>query len=258
VTKFIQWMKLSAILDIYWTTRGYANLRIGHLADWSTRGLDNAHTGQLADATGDFACLIFVLLAASARPRVVQLPTSHTALENEMCPAMRTPDLNHVVQCVLWLWNSEIKCCISVSEKCCYQPINCSRCCPGPQKNVEETICLPRAQNVGKIWPSFLCSQSSTVTLTPSPLWVDGCTQYTLVSRTPCTITEYHVNTTGPVKQTAIISHHLWCRQPEGIFNVLSETRPLFGVLSEWSRSAYFHSPAEFRRETCHWLKQVK
>jgi len=29
-------------------------------------------TGQLADATGDFACLVFVLLAASARPRVVQ------------------------------------------------------------------------------------------------------------------------------------------------------------------------------------------
>ena len=31
-------------------------------------------TGQLADATGDFACLVFVLFAASARPRVVQLP----------------------------------------------------------------------------------------------------------------------------------------------------------------------------------------
>ena len=29
-------------------------------------------TGQLADATGDFACLVFVLLATSARPRVVQ------------------------------------------------------------------------------------------------------------------------------------------------------------------------------------------
>ena len=29
-------------------------------------------TGQLADATGDFACLVFVVLAASARPRVVQ------------------------------------------------------------------------------------------------------------------------------------------------------------------------------------------
>ena len=29
-------------------------------------------TGQLADATGDFECLVFVLLAASARPRVVQ------------------------------------------------------------------------------------------------------------------------------------------------------------------------------------------
>ena len=29
-------------------------------------------TGQLADATGDFACLVFVPLVASARPRVVQ------------------------------------------------------------------------------------------------------------------------------------------------------------------------------------------
>ena len=32
-------------------------------------------TGQLADAIGDFACLVFVLLAASARPRVVQSAT---------------------------------------------------------------------------------------------------------------------------------------------------------------------------------------
>ena len=35
----------------------------------------SAVTGQLADATGDFACLVFVLLAASARPRVVQSAT---------------------------------------------------------------------------------------------------------------------------------------------------------------------------------------
>jgi len=39
-----------------WTTRGYANSRIGnsrtgHLADWSTRGLDNSRTGQVADWT---------------------------------------------------------------------------------------------------------------------------------------------------------------------------------------------------------------
>ena len=32
-------------------------------------------TGQLADAIGDFACLVFVLFAASARPRVVQSAT---------------------------------------------------------------------------------------------------------------------------------------------------------------------------------------
>jgi len=32
-------------------------------------------TGQLADATGDFACLVFVFLVASARPRVVQSAT---------------------------------------------------------------------------------------------------------------------------------------------------------------------------------------
>jgi len=41
---------------------------------WTTRGLDKSRTEQLADATSDFACLVFVLLAASARPRVVQLP----------------------------------------------------------------------------------------------------------------------------------------------------------------------------------------
>jgi len=56
----------------YWTTRRYANSRTGRLTDWSTRGLDNSRTGQLADATGDFECLVFVLLAASAIPRVVQ------------------------------------------------------------------------------------------------------------------------------------------------------------------------------------------
>jgi len=38
-------------------------------------------TGQLADATGDFECLVFVLLAASARSRVVQ---SETCLVREM------------------------------------------------------------------------------------------------------------------------------------------------------------------------------
>jgi len=35
-------------------------------------------TGQLEDAIGDFVCLVFVLLAASARPRVVQLPFKYS------------------------------------------------------------------------------------------------------------------------------------------------------------------------------------
>jgi len=56
-------------------THGLDDSRTGHLADWSTRGLDNSHTGQVADATGDFACLVFVLLAASVRPQVVQSAT---------------------------------------------------------------------------------------------------------------------------------------------------------------------------------------
>jgi len=56
----------------YWTTHGYAISRTGHLVDLSNRVLYKSRTGQLADATGDFACLVFVLLAASARPRVVQ------------------------------------------------------------------------------------------------------------------------------------------------------------------------------------------
>jgi len=34
--------------------------------------VDTVVAGQLADATGDFACLVFVLLAASASPRVDQ------------------------------------------------------------------------------------------------------------------------------------------------------------------------------------------
>jgi len=45
----------------YWTTRGSANSRIA-----------NSRTGQLADAAADFACLVFALLAASARPQVDQ------------------------------------------------------------------------------------------------------------------------------------------------------------------------------------------
>ena len=56
-------------------TRGLDDSWTGHLTDWSTRVLDKLLTGQLADATGDFACLVFVLLAASARPRVVQSTT---------------------------------------------------------------------------------------------------------------------------------------------------------------------------------------
>jgi len=64
----------------YWTTRGYANsrianLRTGQLADRTSGGLVNLRTRQLADATSDFACLVFVLLVASARPRVVQSVT---------------------------------------------------------------------------------------------------------------------------------------------------------------------------------------
>jgi len=48
-------LKLDSVKG-YWTTRGYANLRIanartGYLADWSTRGLDNWQTSQHADWT---------------------------------------------------------------------------------------------------------------------------------------------------------------------------------------------------------------
>jgi len=62
-TETVQVTPLRRLLD---------NSRIRQLADWTTRGLVNSRTGQLADATGDFACLVFVLLVASARPRVVQ------------------------------------------------------------------------------------------------------------------------------------------------------------------------------------------
>jgi len=54
------------------TKRLLDNSRIRQLADWTSRGLVNSRTGQLANATGDFECLVFVLLAASARPRLVQ------------------------------------------------------------------------------------------------------------------------------------------------------------------------------------------
>ena len=61
-------------------TRGLDDSRTGHLADWSTRGyrqlaywtsrgLDNS---RMPPAT---ACLVFVLLAASAKSRVVQSAT---------------------------------------------------------------------------------------------------------------------------------------------------------------------------------------
>jgi len=74
----------------YWTTRGYANSqtansRTGRLADWTSGGLVNSRTRQLAYWTSRgldksqmppvTACLVFVLLAASARLPVVQSAT---------------------------------------------------------------------------------------------------------------------------------------------------------------------------------------
>jgi len=56
------------------------NLQIRQLVDWTTRRLDILRTGQLADATGDFACLVFVLLLASERPRVVQSAENFTEI----------------------------------------------------------------------------------------------------------------------------------------------------------------------------------
>jgi len=35
----------------------------GQLVDMPTSGLDYSRTRQLADATGDFACLVFIFLA---------------------------------------------------------------------------------------------------------------------------------------------------------------------------------------------------
>jgi len=43
-----------------WTTRGLDISWTRHLVDWTTRGLDISRTDQLADATGDFACLVFI------------------------------------------------------------------------------------------------------------------------------------------------------------------------------------------------------
>ena len=47
-------------------------LRNTEKIDASVRAGIRPVTGQLADATGDFACLVFVLSATSARPRVDQ------------------------------------------------------------------------------------------------------------------------------------------------------------------------------------------
>jgi len=49
-----------------WTSRGLVNSRTRQLAYWTSRGLDNS---RMPAAT---ACLVFVLLAASAKPRVDQ------------------------------------------------------------------------------------------------------------------------------------------------------------------------------------------
>ena len=69
----------------------------GQLADTPTRGLDDSRTGQLADATGDFACLVFVLLAASAIPRVVQLPNVRKSYSSQCHIDVRTKLPHHVV-----------------------------------------------------------------------------------------------------------------------------------------------------------------
>jgi len=57
----------------------------GQLADTPTRGLptrglNDSRTGQLADATGDSPSLVFVLLAASTRPRVRELSVTTSAI----------------------------------------------------------------------------------------------------------------------------------------------------------------------------------
>ena len=84
----------------------------GQLADTPTRGLPtrglvNSRTRQLADATGDFACLVFVLLAASARPRVVQ---SATCPVREMSsPRVGNPRVGVAASCPVTLCGWGVK-----------------------------------------------------------------------------------------------------------------------------------------------------
>jgi len=78
----------STLMSNLFTMRSYSpvsyllDVVTGQLADETTRVLDKSRTGQLADATGDFACLVFVLLAASARLRVVQ----RASWQSASCP----------------------------------------------------------------------------------------------------------------------------------------------------------------------------
>jgi len=93
-----------------WTTHRLNISWTGHLADWSTRILDKLWTGQLGDATGDFACLVFVVLAASARPRVVQSATcpvlelsSPRVDQSARCPVRELAVCELVYPCVVQL-----------------------------------------------------------------------------------------------------------------------------------------------------------
>ena len=75
-TKFVHWRYLYNMFGRLLDNSRIPQLADCQLAEWTTRGLVNSRTGQLADAAGDFACLVFVLLATSrdrelSRPRLV-------------------------------------------------------------------------------------------------------------------------------------------------------------------------------------------
>jgi len=68
-----------------------AALRCRHSMQPRTSAIASV-TGQLADATGDFARLVFVLLAVSARPRVDQSASPRVGV-SASCPVTLAGDV---------------------------------------------------------------------------------------------------------------------------------------------------------------------
>ena len=86
------------LMDMH--TCGLDNSRTRHLTDWSTHGPENSWTGQVADATGDYACLVFIFLAIYWDFRECVLDWCHSHVQ--LCRATSLRNSHYVTNLHVW------------------------------------------------------------------------------------------------------------------------------------------------------------